>query len=72
MRQGGMKPKSHKSGVHWVRANAQSGRRRTTPEEKPMQINGFAIGLLIIVCIIAAPVVLCIWLYDKFVDKSTG
>ena len=25
MRQGGMKPKSHSSGVYWVRANANSG-----------------------------------------------
>ena len=25
MRQGGFKPKSHKSGTYWVRANANSG-----------------------------------------------
>ena len=25
MRQGGFKPKSHKSGAYWIRANAQTG-----------------------------------------------
>ena len=28
MRQAGLKPKSHKSGVYWVRANANSGKQK--------------------------------------------
>ena len=30
MRQGGFKPKSHKSGTYWVRANAAGGRSSST------------------------------------------
>ena len=29
MRQGGMKPKGHNSGVYWVRANAKQGGGKT-------------------------------------------
>ena len=32
MRQGGFKPKSHKSGTYWVRANAAGGRRSSSTE----------------------------------------
>ena len=34
MRQGGMKPKSHSSGVYWVRANAQTGGRKKKTKQK--------------------------------------
>ena len=33
MRQGGMKPKNHSSGIYWVRANANTdGKEDYTPE----------------------------------------
>ena len=35
MRQAGLKPKSHNSGVYWVRASANPGGGRT--ESKPQQ-----------------------------------
>jgi hypothetical protein len=32
MRQAGLKPKSHKSGVYWTRATARTGRAKQTPD----------------------------------------
>lgn len=67
MRQGGMKPKGHGSGIYWTRAAGQSGRRKAPKQEteKPMALDGFAIGLILIASIIAAPIVLIVWLYEK-------
>jgi hypothetical protein len=47
MRQGGMKPKGHNSGVYWMRANAQGGKRKAKTE-KPMEINGIVILFLLL------------------------
>lgn len=33
MRQGGMVPKNHNSGVYWVRANSNSGKQRMEESE---------------------------------------
>jgi hypothetical protein len=33
MRQAGLRPKSHKSGVYWTRANAKSGRGKDKKQE---------------------------------------
>lgn len=59
MRQGGLKPKSHKSGVHWVRASAQNNRRRKA-EDKPMPVDGLVIFFLLLI----APFMLVAWLID--------
>ena len=42
MRQAGLKPKSHKSGVYWTRANAKSGGDKTKgrPERIKGDLNG--------------------------------
>lgn len=45
MRQAGLKPKSHSSGVYWVRANAKSGRKAQAKQmpqeiEFPLDENG--------------------------------
>lgn len=42
MRQAGLKPKSHSSGVYWTRANAKSGGGRTKERPEPLKgdING--------------------------------
>jgi len=58
MRQGGMKPKSHKSGVYWMRASAQSGRPKA--EDKPMSVDGLVIFFLLLI----APFVLIALLID--------
>jgi len=34
MRQGGLKPKGHNSGVYWVRANASQGGGKTKTKKK--------------------------------------
>jgi len=39
MRQGGMKPKSHSSGVYWVRANARNGGGKKTEAHDPNDFN---------------------------------
>ena len=40
MRQGGMKPKSHKNGTYWVRANANNGgkKKELQPEKENVPI----------------------------------
>jgi hypothetical protein len=71
MRQGGLKPKGHGSGIYWTRAASQGGRKAKAPKpeapkpEAPMALDGFAIGLILIASIIAAPIVLVILLYEK-------
>ena len=65
MRQGGMKPKSHKSGVHWVRASAQGGRRKA--EDKPMPVDGLVIFFLLLI----APFVLIALLIDWIIKITT-
>ena len=66
MRQGGLKPKGHGSGIYWTRATSQGGRKAKAPKpEAPMALDGFAIGLILVASIIAAPIVLVILLYEK-------
>tara|TARA_Y100001972_G_scaffold81808_1_gene99474 strand:+ start:630 stop:809 length:180 start_codon:yes stop_codon:yes gene_type:complete len=50
MRQGGMKPKSHSSGVYWVRANANSGGGGSKGEE--VQEGGMAGGIVVFLAIV--------------------
>ena len=50
MRQGGMKPKSHSSGVYWVRANANTGGGRSGGEE--VQEGGMAGGIVVFLAIV--------------------
>ena len=50
MRQGGMKPKSHSSGVYWVRANANTGGGRSSGEE--VQEGGMAGGIVVFLAIV--------------------
>lgn len=64
MRQGGLKPKGHGSGIYWTRA-ASHGKAPKQKPEAPMALDGFAIGLILIASIIAAPIVLIVWLYEK-------
>ena len=42
MRQAGLKPKSHSSGVYWTRANAKSGGDKTKARPEPIKgdLNG--------------------------------
>ena len=42
MRQAGLKPKSHSSGVYWTRANAKSGGGNTKARPEPIKgdLNG--------------------------------
>ena len=44
MRQGGMKPKSHSSGVYWVRANANSGGGRKSESGEGEAQEGSMVG----------------------------
>lgn len=39
MRQGGMKPKGHKSGNYWVRANSRGKRKAKQPVEQEQVFN---------------------------------
>ena len=54
MRQAGMKPKNHSSGVYWVRANANSG-SSSQPDVNEIEVSdkwtylGYLIGLIIAV-----------------------
>ena len=53
MRQGGMKPKSHSSGVYWVRANANSGGgRKSEISEGEVQEGGMAGGIVVFLAIV--------------------
>ena len=45
MRQGGMKPKSHSSGVYWVRANAGGGSSSNKVEDSGTEWGGILGGL---------------------------
>ena len=57
MRQGGLVPKNHNSGVYWVRANANSG---NTQMEEDGDTGGFTglitriLAILFIVCALVA------------------
>ena len=51
MRQGVMKPKSHSSGVYWVRANANTGGGGKRSDEETSG-EGFTFGSVIIVWLI--------------------
>jgi len=48
MRQAGLKPKSHNSGVYWIRASATPGGKREskTPEESNMIENIIAYSIV--------------------------
>lgn len=65
MRQGGMKPKSHNSGVYWMRANAQSGKRKASAE-KPMEINGLVIFFLLLLLPFMLVALLIDWIVKIF------
>jgi hypothetical protein len=54
MRQGGLVPKSHKSGVYWTRAN---GGKNKKPEDTESMLTTVTIFLLI------APLVLLVFLF---------
>ena len=57
MRQAGMKPKNHSSGVYWIRANANS---RSSSQSETMEIEvsdkwtylGYLIGLIIVITLL--------------------
>ena len=53
MRQAGLKPKSHNSGVYWVRASANPGGNRSepAPEEESNMLDKF-IAYCIVVAIL--------------------
>jgi hypothetical protein len=50
MRQGGLKPKSHSSGVYWVRANANSGNgsSKNSANSEPL---GFVEVMLLVITV---------------------
>ena len=48
MRQGGMKPKSHSSGVYWVRANANSGGGRKSESGEGEAQEGSMVGGIVV------------------------
>ena len=57
MRQGGMVPKGHNSGVYWVRANANS-KSSSEQEIKEMELPdkwtwiGYLLGLIIVITLL--------------------
>ena len=53
MRQGGMVPKNHNSGVYWVRANANS-RNQSTQEGGLVNVAVCILTVLFIICALAA------------------
>ena len=53
MRQGGMVPKKHDSGVYWVRANANSGNQSMEDDDKG-GFGGLCISILVILFIVCA------------------
>ena len=53
MRQGGMKPKNHSSGVYWVRANANSGGGSSKGEKEEGGMIGGIVVFLAVVTIIS-------------------
>jgi hypothetical protein len=69
MRQGGLKPKSHSSGVYWVRANAQSGGRKQ-PTGPPAESNSVVIIFLVLLMLPLLPLVL-IAVFIDWVIKIT-
>ena len=51
MRQGGMKPKNHSSGVYWVRANANTGgQSEYTPEPSLKKVFIIVFAVIFIIC----------------------
>jgi len=56
MRQGGMKPKSHSSGVYWVRANANNGKAQQQESS-----SSFGIVVLIVLSLPFLIVYLLFW-----------
>ena len=51
MRQGGMKPKNHDSGVYWVRANANTnGQSEYTPEPSLKKVFIIVFTIIFIIC----------------------
>ena len=54
MRQGGMVPKNHDSGVYWVRANANSGKQSMEDGNESGGLAGLSIIILAILFIVCA------------------
>ena len=54
MRQGGMVPKGHNSGVYWVRANANSGKQSMEDGNETGGLAGLSIIILAILFIVCA------------------
>lgn len=80
MRQAGLKPKSHKSGVYWTRAVARTGRVKQqtasstndndgefSPTIKIMDIPPFILAMIILL----APIYGIFWVISKAVKKLT-
>ena len=63
MRQGGMVPKNHDSGVYWVRANANSGNQSMEDDDKG-GFGGLCISILVILFIVCALVASCLKIYS--------
>ena len=57
MRQAGMKPKNHSSGVYWIRANANS-KSSSQPDVNEIEVSdkwtylGYLIGLIIVITLL--------------------
>lgn len=71
MRQGGLKPKSHSSGIYWVRANANTGGSKSDVESGSVGV--FEILLVVIsisIMIAALPLFAAYEIYRKISDRG--
>jgi hypothetical protein len=73
MRQGGLKPKSHSSGVYWVRANANTGGGGSKADVGSGSVGVFEILLVVIsisIIIAALPLFAVYEIYRKISDRG--
>ena len=71
MRQGGLKPKSHSSGVYWTRANSNTGGSKVTNQSEPIGV--FEILVLTVsigILILALPLFVIYEIYRKISDRG--
>jgi len=71
MRQAGLKPKSHSSGVYWIRANASPNGSKTNTANEPFGL--FDIILLCIfipIILVSLPLFLLYELYRMISDRG--
>jgi hypothetical protein len=73
MRQGGLKPKSHSSGVYWVRANANTGGggSKADTSSEPLGILEITLFILVaVVMLITLPLFAAYEIYRKISDRG--